>query len=59
MTKSNVHLLDANVLIALATPEHSLNTRAAAWFRCLRRAPFLPGGNHVLAKNPLRRPVFE
>jgi hypothetical protein len=31
--KSKVHLLDANVLIALATPEHSLNTRAAAWFR--------------------------
>jgi toxin-antitoxin system PIN domain toxin len=33
MTKSSVYLLDANVLIALATPEHSLNTRAAAWFR--------------------------
>jgi hypothetical protein len=33
MTKSKVYLLDPNVLIALATPEHSLNTRAAAWFR--------------------------
>ncbi len=33
MIKSRVHLLDANVLIALATPEHSLNARAAAWFR--------------------------
>ncbi len=33
MTRSKVYLLDANVLIALATPEHSLNTRAAAWFR--------------------------
>jgi hypothetical protein len=32
MTKSKVYLLDSNVLIALATPEHSLNTRAAAWF---------------------------
>ena len=32
MTKSNVYLLDSNVLIALATPEHSLNARAAAWF---------------------------
>src|SRR4051812_21983370 len=32
MTKSKVYLLDANVLIALATPEHSLNMRAAAWF---------------------------
>jgi hypothetical protein len=30
---SKTYLLDANVLIALATPEHSLNTRAAAWFR--------------------------
>ncbi len=33
MTKSRVYLLDANVLIALATPEHSQNARAAAWFR--------------------------
>jgi toxin-antitoxin system PIN domain toxin len=32
MTKSKVYLLDANVLIALATPEHSLNARAVAWF---------------------------
>jgi toxin-antitoxin system PIN domain toxin len=32
MTKSKVYLLDANVLIALATPEHSLNARAAEWF---------------------------
>jgi toxin-antitoxin system PIN domain toxin len=32
MTRSKVYLLDSNVLIALATPEHSLNTRAAAWF---------------------------
>ncbi len=31
--KSSVNLLDSNVLIALATPEHSLNARAAAWFR--------------------------
>lgn len=31
--KSKVYLLDSNVLIALATPEHSLNARAAAWFR--------------------------
>ena len=32
MTKSRIYLLDCNVLIALATPEHSLNKRAAAWF---------------------------
>jgi predicted nucleic acid-binding protein len=31
--KPEVYLLDANVLIALATPEHSLNERAAGWFR--------------------------
>ena len=30
---SEVHLLDSNVLISLATPEHSLNARAADWFR--------------------------
>ena len=33
MTKNKVYLLDSNVLIALATPEHSLNARAVAWFR--------------------------
>lgn len=32
MTKNKVYLLDANVLIALATPEHSLNARAVEWF---------------------------
>ena len=32
MTKNRVYLLDTNLLIALATPEHSLNARAAAWF---------------------------
>ena len=30
--KNSVYLLDSNILIALATPEHSLNARAAAWF---------------------------
>lgn len=38
MTKSKTYLLDCNVLIALATPEHSLNARAAAWF--LKGHPF-------------------
>lgn len=27
------YLLDSNVLIALATPEHTLHSRARAWFR--------------------------
>ena len=31
--KTKACLLDANVLIALATPQHSLNARAAQWFR--------------------------
>jgi hypothetical protein len=29
MTKSKVYLLDCNVLIALAAPEHSLNARSS------------------------------
>ena len=33
MTKSNVFLLDANVLIALTTSDHSLHGRAMKWFR--------------------------
>jgi toxin-antitoxin system PIN domain toxin len=33
MKNSEVCLLDANVLIALATPDHSAHTRAASWFR--------------------------
>jgi predicted nucleic acid-binding protein len=32
MTKSKVYLLDSNVLIALATPEHSQNACAVEWF---------------------------
>jgi predicted nucleic acid-binding protein len=33
MKKSKVYLLDCNVLIALATSEHSLSPRAVVWFR--------------------------
>jgi hypothetical protein len=33
MKKTRVYLLDCSALIALATPEHSLNARAAEWFR--------------------------
>ena len=32
MTSDVVHLLDANVLIALLTPEHTLHERARSWF---------------------------
>ena len=32
MTKNNTFLLDANVLIALSTRDHSLNSPAMAWF---------------------------
>ena len=37
MKNSNVYLLDSDILIALATPEHSLNACAAAWFAEGRR----------------------
>ena len=33
MTKVKAYLLDCNVLIALATPEHGLNARAPVWTR--------------------------
>jgi uncharacterized protein len=32
MRSDVVHLLDANVLIALLTPEHTLHERARSWF---------------------------
>ncbi|MBL8217546.1 MAG: PIN domain-containing protein [Bryobacterales bacterium] len=40
MTRSSVYLLDSNILIALATPEHSLNARAARWFDSRRGTRF-------------------
>ena len=33
MTTSKVYLLDSNVLIALATPDHTAHSRAHGWFR--------------------------
>ncbi|HVW08630.1 MAG TPA: hypothetical protein VHC90_08610 [Bryobacteraceae bacterium] len=33
MAESRVHLLNANIVIALTTPEHSLSGRTAAWCR--------------------------
>jgi toxin-antitoxin system PIN domain toxin len=54
MTKSKVYLLDANVLIALATPEHSLNTRAAAWFRRGHRFATCPITQGALVRFHLR-----
>lgn len=57
MTKSKVHLLDANVLIALATPEHSLNARAAAWFREGHRFATCPITQGALVRFHLRAGV--
>ena len=54
MTKSKVFLLDANVLIALATPEHSLNLRAAAWFRKGQRFATCPITQGALVRFHLR-----
>jgi uncharacterized protein len=57
MTKSRVYLPDANVLIALATPEHSLNQRAAAWFRQGRRFATCPITQGALFRFHLRAGV--
>jgi len=54
MTKSKVYLLDSNVLIALATPEHSLNRRAAAWFRDGHRFATCPITQGALIRFHLR-----
>ena len=57
MTKSKVCLLDSNVLIALATPEHSLNARAAAWFRKGHRFATCPITQGALVRFHLRAGV--
>ena len=57
MTKSNVFLLDLNVLIALATPDHSLNTRAAEWFRNGHRFATCPITQGALFRFHLRAGV--
>lgn len=57
MTKRNVYLLDANVLIALATPEHSLNERAAAWFRLGHRFATCPITQGALVRFHMRAGV--
>ena len=55
--KSKVYLLDSNVLIALATPEHSLNARAAAWFRKGHRFATCPITEGALFRFHLRAGV--
>ncbi|MGH9659686.1 MAG: PIN domain-containing protein [Bryobacteraceae bacterium] len=57
MTRSKVYLLDANVLIALATPEHSLNARAVAWFRKGHRFATCPITQGALVRFHLRAGV--
>jgi toxin-antitoxin system PIN domain toxin len=57
MTKSKVYLLDSNVLIALATPEHSQNGRAAAWFRKGYRFATCPITQGALVRLHLRAGV--
>ena len=57
MTKSKVYLLDSNVLIALATPEHSLNARAVAWFRKGHRFATCPITQGALFRFHLRAGV--
>ncbi len=57
MTKNKVYLLDANVLIALATPEHSLNARAVTWFRKGHRFATCPITQGALFRFHLRAGV--
>lgn len=57
MTTPEVYLLDSNVLIALATPDHSLNPRAAAWFRRGRRFATCPITQGALFRFHLRAGV--
>jgi hypothetical protein len=54
MTKSKAYLLDCNPLIALATPEHALNARAAAWFLKGRRFATCPITQGALFRFHLR-----
>jgi toxin-antitoxin system PIN domain toxin len=57
MTKSKVYLLDSNVLIALATPEHSQNASASAWFLKGHRFATCPITQGALVRFHLRAGV--
>jgi toxin-antitoxin system PIN domain toxin len=57
MTTNRVYLLDSNVLIALATPDHSLNARAAAWFQKGHRFATCPVTQGALVRFHLRMAI--
>lgn len=57
MMKTKVYLLDCNILIALTTPEHSLNARAVAWFRKGHRFATCPITQGALIRFYLRSGV--
>jgi predicted nucleic acid-binding protein len=57
MTKNRVYLLDSNALIAMAAPEHSLNARAAGWFRKGHRFATCPITQGALIRFHLRAGV--
>ena len=52
-----VCLLDANILIALATPDHSAHTRAVRWFRSTPRFATCPITQGALIRFHLRLAV--
>ena len=52
-----VCLLDANLLIALATPDHSAHTRAVRWFRSTPRFATCPITQGALIRFHLRLAV--
>jgi len=54
MTKSKVFLLDANILIALATPDHTAHDRAVAWFRAKPRFATCPVTQGALIRFQMR-----
>jgi toxin-antitoxin system PIN domain toxin len=54
---NKVYLLDANVLIALSAPTHSLNSRAAAWFLQNHRFATCPITEGALVRFHLREGI--
>ena len=54
---SSVCLLDANILIALATPDHTAHARAARWFSSTPRFATCPTTQGALVRFHLRLAV--
>jgi uncharacterized protein len=55
---NKIYLLDANVLIALATPDHTLHTRARAWFQAETYFATCPITQGALLRFHLRQAAY-